>query len=42
MSQSSYEVVKRAIEFGKPDRLPLRFKSLGLSDVHDELIETYS
>jgi len=35
MSQSSYEVVQRAIEFGTPDRLPLRFESLGLSDVHD-------
>jgi len=34
MSQSSYDVVRRAIEFGKPDRLPLRFESLGYSDVH--------
>ena len=32
--QSSYEVVRRAIEFDHPDRLPLRFDSLGLSDVH--------
>jgi hypothetical protein len=31
---SSYEVVKRAIEFTSPDRLPVRFVSLGLSDVH--------
>jgi hypothetical protein len=30
---SSYEVVRRAIEFDGPDRLPLRFDSLGLSDV---------
>jgi hypothetical protein len=30
---SSYEVVRRAIEFQKPDRLPVRFASLGLSDV---------
>lgn len=35
MSQSSFEVVRRAIEFGIPDRLPLRFDSLGFSDVHD-------
>jgi hypothetical protein len=33
--QSSYEVVRRAIEFDHPDRLPLRFDSLGLSDVHN-------
>jgi len=30
---SSYEVVRRAIEFEGPDRLPLRFDSLGSSDV---------
>lgn len=35
MTQSSYEVVRRAIEFGKPDRLPLRFEALGFSDIHD-------
>ncbi len=36
MSQvSSYEVVRRAIEFDNPPRLPLRFLSLGVSDVHD-------
>jgi uroporphyrinogen decarboxylase len=34
MPMSSYEVVRRAIEFGTPDRLPLRFVSLGLSDTH--------
>ena len=34
MSMSSYEVVRRAVEFQTPDRLPLRFDSLGLSDVH--------
>ncbi|MGI6460454.1 MAG: uroporphyrinogen decarboxylase family protein [Candidatus Hydrogenedentales bacterium] len=33
MSMSSYEVVRRAIEFDRPDRLPLRFEKLGLSDV---------
>jgi hypothetical protein len=31
---SSYEVVRRAIEFGTPDRLPMRFTALGISDVH--------
>jgi uroporphyrinogen decarboxylase len=34
MSMSSYEVVRRAIEFQKPDRLPLRFATLGLDDTH--------
>jgi uroporphyrinogen decarboxylase len=34
MSMSSYEVVRRAIEFERPDRLPVRFETLGLSDVH--------
>ena len=34
MSMSSYEVVRRAVEFATPDRLPLRFDALGLSDVH--------
>jgi len=34
MAMSSYEVVRRAVEFGRPDRLPLRFDALGLSDVH--------
>ncbi len=34
MAMSSYEVVRRAIEFGRPDRLPMRFDELGLSDVH--------
>jgi hypothetical protein len=31
---SSYEVVRRALEFDHPDRLPVMFESLGLSDVH--------
>jgi len=31
---SSYEVVRRAIEFEGPDRLPLRFEALGLNDTH--------
>ena len=35
MSMSSYEVVRRAIEFKRPDRLPLRFDALGLSDIHN-------
>lgn len=34
MSMSSLEVVRRAVTFEKPDRLPLRFDALGLSDVH--------
>ena len=34
MPMSSYEVVRRAIEFNRPDRLPLRFDALGVSDVH--------
>ena len=34
MSMTSYEVVRRAIEFEGPDRLPLIFPSLGMSDVH--------
>jgi uroporphyrinogen decarboxylase len=34
MAMSSYEVVRRAIEFAKPDRLPTLFGSLGISDVH--------
>lgn len=34
MNMSSYEVVRRAIEFQKPDRLPLHFEELGLSDIH--------
>jgi hypothetical protein len=31
---SSYEIVRRAIEFEGPERLPLFFESLGVSDVH--------
>ncbi len=34
MAMSSYEVVRRAIEFDHPDRLPVRFGSLDISDVH--------
>ncbi len=34
MSTSSYEIVRSAIEFDRPQRLPLRFEALGLSDVH--------
>lgn len=34
MSMSSYEVVRRAIAFEYPDRLPLSFDSLGLNDFH--------
>jgi hypothetical protein len=35
MTVSPYEVVRRAIEFERPERLPLRFEALGLSDVHN-------
>jgi uroporphyrinogen decarboxylase len=34
MTMTSYEIVRRAIEFAYPERLPLRFETLGLSDVH--------
>ena len=34
MSMSSYEVMRRAIEFERPDRLPVRFAALGLDDAH--------
>ncbi len=34
MAMSSYEVVRRAVEFAAPDRLPLRFATLGMSDTH--------
>lgn len=34
MPQSSCEVVRRAIEFEHPDRLPMLFGSLGISDTH--------
>jgi len=34
MAMSSYEVVRRAIEFQKPERLPIRFGTLGLNDTH--------
>jgi uroporphyrinogen decarboxylase len=35
MAMSPYEVVRRAIEFDRPNRLPVRFDTLGISDVHD-------
>jgi hypothetical protein len=31
---SSYEIVRHALEFDGPERLPLIFESLGISDVH--------
>jgi len=34
MTMSSYEVVKRAIHFQGPERLPVKFASLGISDTH--------
>lgn len=33
MPMSSYEVVRRAIEFNRPERLPVRFDWLGITDV---------
>ncbi len=33
MPMSSYEIVRRAIEFEGPDRLPVRFDWLGITDV---------
>ena len=35
MPMSSYQVVRRAVEFDTPDRLPIRFSMLGLSDMHN-------
>jgi len=35
MPQTSFEVIRRAVEFDTPDRLPLMFDSLNLSDVQD-------
>lgn len=34
MTLTSYEVVRRAIEFGTPDRIPLRFAEFGFDDTH--------
>ena len=34
MSMIPYEVVKRAVHFQGPDRLPMRFSTLGLNDTH--------
>jgi uroporphyrinogen decarboxylase len=34
MAMTPYEVVKRAITFQRPDRLPMRFSTLGLNDTH--------
>ena len=35
MAMTSRELVKRALHFGRPERLPLRFASLGIDDTHD-------
>lgn len=35
MPMSSYEVVRRTIAFETPDRLPVQFDSLGVSDFHN-------
>jgi uroporphyrinogen decarboxylase len=34
MGMTSYEVVRRAVAFDRPDRLPLCFELLGLNDFH--------
>jgi len=34
MGMTSYQVVKRAVHFEGPDRLPMRFASLGINDTH--------
>ena len=34
MAMSSHEVVRRAIAFERPDRLPLDFQAFGLTDLH--------
>jgi len=34
MGMTSFEVVNRAIRFQSPDRLPMRFESLGINDTH--------
>ncbi len=39
---NSREIVKRTIEFDKPDRVPLMFPYLGISDVYDIGLKTAS
>jgi len=34
MAMSSYEVVRRAVHFQGPDRLPVKLGALGISDAH--------
>jgi hypothetical protein len=34
MGMTSYEIVRRAIEFQRPERLPVQFDALGMSDFH--------
>ena len=34
MNMSSYEIVRRAIEFKRPERLPIWFDAFGISDFH--------
>jgi len=34
MVMTSFEVVKKALHFQNPDRLPMRFDSLGINDTH--------
>lgn len=34
MAMTPYDVVKRAVHFGTPDRLPMRFSTLDINDTH--------
>lgn len=34
MTMTSYEIVRRAIEFQRPERLPVQFDALGMNDFH--------
>jgi len=31
---TSYEIVRRAVEFDRPERIPIRFEALGINDTH--------
>src|SRR5512146_399579 len=35
MAMTSLDLVKRALHFGGPERLPLRFSTLGVDDTHN-------
>ena len=34
MAMTSYEIVRRAVEFQGPERIPVQFEALGMSDFH--------